>query len=725
VWQSRIPPPGTVIVREPEARMTTALRAKGGVLLLVIALALSPPASAGEDPAEDRQPPRPVAHGSLVVTGEAIRIPAVSTAEAEELQSVVPLGDGSEALRDLVGADLGRMGGHGLEPYVRGQSQGDLTVLVDGAVINGGCPNRMDPPTSYATVSTTDRVVVIRGVQSLQYGPGAPGGTVIYDRRAAVFDGSGWSVDAGIGGSTWAEAPDVDLDAALGLDDWSLRLLASYRDTGNYSDGNGDEVRSAAESAGGTVMVGWRPDTDTEIELSYERSTTRDALFAGAGMDSPESTADILRFQTARTAADGRLGWRLDAFYDTVDHLMDNYSLRELTAPMAMRVPTATSTWGLRGHVELGRRNPIQIGITVESAGFDATRYSGPDPDRISTVQSILWADLERSLAGVFVEGSAGLGAATDLVYGARVDHFTAESHRADEATLNGNGPTPRQLWSMYTSNDDASWAATDVGALVRIEHRLAGWMLFGGLSRSIRVADATERWIAANSAAAPMRWVGNPGLEPARHHQLDLGVGWSGSGSSAGLTLFAADVSDYILRDRAHGQEGVLRDDSATIYRNVHARRYGVEGDVLVRLSPAVAFAGRLSWVRAENTTDHRPIAQTPPLHGNVSLSWSPARWTAAATVRFAAEQTRVDDDPTTGSGLDAGPTPGWAVLDLTGAVDVGAGFTVRAGIANAFDRGYANHLNRASAFDPSAVRVNEPGRTFWLRVHWRISDT
>ena len=39
----------------------------------------------------------------------------------------------------------------------------------------------------------------------------------------------------------------------------------------------------------------------------------------------------------------------------------------------------------------------------------------------------------------------------------------------------------------------------------------------------------------------------------------------------------------------------------------------------------------------------------------------------------------------------------------------------------ANVFDRTYANHLNRASAFDPNAVRVNEPGRTLWLRVGWR----
>ena len=53
--------------------------------------------------------------------------------------------------------------------------------------------------------------------------------------------------------------------------------------------------------------------------------------------------------------------------------------------------------------------------------------------------------------------------------------------------------------------------------------------------------------------------------------------------------------------------------------------------------------------------------------------------------------------------------------------ATRLGAGFSLTAGVANIFDLDYANHLNRASLFDPDPVRVNEPGRTYWLRVRWR----
>jgi len=664
---------------------------------------------------------KPVVHGSVDVTAEAIAVPALTIVSREEVRSTTPIGDGSEVLRDITGADLSRMGGHGLEPFIRGLSQGELTVLLDGATVHGGCPNRMDPASSYSATETTDSVMVMRGVQTLRYGSGAPGGTIIFDRVVPDFQDTNWEADLSVGGSSWSVNPDFALDAAFGFGDFSLRVLGSYRNSDNYEDGDGVEVRSAAASTSGTVMGGWRPDELTMFELSYEYSATDDALFAGAGMDSPETTADIIRFQSERSAGDGRIGWRIDAFANQVDHLMDNYSLRPLMAPMAMTVPSETMTWGLRGHVEIGLDNPHLIGVTVESANADATRYAGPNPEMVAGKQSVLWADVTNDQYGAFFEGTAPIGDATQIVYGARIDHVTAEAARADEKTMGGNGPAPRQLWLNYTGNGNDDWSKTDFGGLVRIEHRMGSWQLLGGLSRTVRSADATERYLGANSAMTPMRWIGNPGLGNAVSHQIDLGAGWRHASSAVNFTVFGADVSDYILRDRAHGQEGILLSDNANIYRNVDAQRFGAEADARFQLSSPLTLSAGIAWVWAENTTDDRPIAQTPPLHGNVGLVWAKPGWNAGCVLRFADKQTRVDDNKMTGSGLDVGQTPGWAVLDLNGGFGIGAGFNVQAGVANVFGKAYANHLNRANAFDPVEIQVNEPGRTYWLRLGWR----
>ena len=66
-------------------------------------------------------------------------------------------------------------------------------------------------------------------------------------------------------------------------------------------------------------------------------------------------------------------------------------------------------------------------------------------------------------------------------------------------------------------------------------------------------------------------------------------------------------------------------------------------------------------------------------------------------------------------------GETPGYAVFDLSGSYTLPAGLSVQAGVENVFDELYADHLNRANPFDPDQVRVNEAGRTLWVKLRWR----
>ncbi|SBV36671.1 hypothetical protein STPYR_11601 [uncultured Stenotrophomonas sp.] len=45
---------------------------------------------------------------------------------------------------------------------------------------------------------------------------------------------------------------------------------------------------------------------------------------------------------------------------------------------------------------------------------------------------------------------------------------------------------------------------------------------------------------------------------------------------------------------------------------------------------------------------------------------------------------------------------------------------------VDNLFDRAYAEHLNLAGSadfgFPADPVRINEPGRTFWLKLDYRL---
>lgn len=98
---------------------------------------------------------------------------------------------------------------------------------------------------------------------------------------------------------------------------------------------------------------------------------------------------------------------------------------------------------------------------------------------------------------------------------------------------------------------------------------------------------------VASNSSRPDGRWVGNPGLDASQHHQLDLGVSSLSKPRQISAVAFFDSASDFILRDRARGQPGILRADGASIYRNVAAELYGLEVDLWQRLARHVSRRG------------------------------------------------------------------------------------------------------------------------------------
>jgi iron complex outermembrane receptor protein len=659
----------------------------------------------------------------IEVLGDWPVMPSVRILDRQEL-APVPIGDGADLLRGVAGVTVGRMGGHGLEPRIRGLGEANLNVQVDGAYVHGGCPNRMDPPSSFASPNSFDEVTVIKGVQTMRFGPGGTAGTVIYQRNVPELPESRtWRTEVAASYGSWHQQPELGVDAGWARGGVFLRAQGGVRSFDSYEDGSGETVRSAFDSEHLNLMAGFGKATTGQIELGLEAVRTDDALFAGAGMDSPEDSNDTyrLKFHRAERLV-GLTNYKVDLYYSGVDHLMDNYSLRPLTAPMAMRVPSTSDTFGGTASADLvvSTNLVLTIGLDYQENLREALRFAGPNPDSVEVLQSVMWPDASLAQGGLFVEGQQLLGGKSRLVFGGRLDRFSA---RADKADLKpaGMNRSPNQLYEYYYGLQAGDWSASELSGLFRYERHVAQKLtFFTGMSRSTRAADTTERYLGSNNMAAPNRWVGNPQLEPAKHHQLDLGLASRDESSSWSVTAFLDDVNDFILRDRAHGQEGILRDDNATIYRNVEARLIGLEVEASYRPGERLGISGVASGVRGENRMDDRPIAQIPPLQGWVQIDYGPERWGVQGLLRWAASQTRVDDDPLTGSGQDFGETPGYGVLDISTRYRILRSLDLIAGVDNVFDRTYANHLNRGNLFDPDPVRINEPGRTVWIRLSW-----
>ncbi len=262
----------------------------------------TPPAPAEDSTKQDGNDVQslPIVRADIDVVGALPETPAITTLGKDELHAGQAKGAG-DLLRVVPGVSSSRMGGHGLDPRVRGLGESSIRILVDGAEIHGGCPNRMDPPSSYAAVEAFDEITVVRGVQTLRYGT-APG-TVLFEREPVRFSDDSWwrvGVNAVVGSNN--DGPALGFNAAVGTPKLSFRAAADRLTMDSYSDGNGEEIASAFDSKNALLGLGWTPDSLTSLSLSYDINRTSDALYAGAGMDSPFSDNDTVRLKFRRGA---------------------------------------------------------------------------------------------------------------------------------------------------------------------------------------------------------------------------------------------------------------------------------------------------------------------------------------------------------------------------------------------------------------------------------------
>ena len=688
-------------------------------LVPIVAGFAAPALPAADTPAAPQREPHTLPN--VVVIGTRLPALARDTLDSDALRAP-GAADLGEVLRSISGVSAARMGGHGLEPVIRGQSQGQINVRIDGMELHGGCPNRMDPPTSLAHAASIDRVTVIKGVQTLRHGPGGGAGTVLIERDLP------WR-QPGLGLSTLLGAGDNVLDWQAGADAaWrgeraALRAQVSTESHPDYEDGDGVAVRSAYRRRTGNLMLGWEAADGLRFTLGAESARTHDAHYAGAGMDAPLDALDSLRIGAQGPLGAGEVEAR--AWDARVDHVMDNYSLRPL-AGMAMRTPSSADTRGVfLGYGLAWPESGWSLTAALDHARTDrlAIRYAGPSPDQVTMPNALVWPDTANRRTGLLLEAEKQFDSGSLWRFGVRTDRFESDARRALEAPAPGQ-PSPATWYARYHGEQPIARSDDGLGALLRFEHALSPDLTaFAGASRSVRAPDATERYLASAAAMPAMRWIGNPGLVPETHQQLDAGLAWRGRRAGVSVVGFVDRIDEFILRDRARGQDGILLVDGASTYRNVDARLHGLELEGSLELPQEWRLSAQLAWVRGENLDDARALAQIPPLDLTLEARRATRLGEWSARLRAADRQDRVDADPATGSGLDARATPGFAVLDLGWRHRIGP-HVLRVRLDNVFDRTYALHLNRANVdpFNPDAVQVNEPGRSLGLSWEWRF---
>ncbi len=647
-----------------------------------------------------------------------------------------------------------RNGAAGASPILRGQVGPRVLSLCDGIRINNGAlfggPN---PFLDQIPPVAIERLEVLRGPGSLQYGSDAIGGVVnVITRRVHEYPAEGILY----GGSTTTRYGSVDdllsNDTYAWIAGHSLSLMAGggFQDVKDYEGGGGfgevDDTRY--ETDGFFAKLSWKPSERHFVELSFQRFHRDDVHRYTTSKTNPSGIPTLLdpdeERDLGKLSYEGRelASWlrSLDAYAYAQQYDSLGYRTTETPTRFDRRETTADQSVygaGFQGvtPVRLGREHRLLWGgdYRLEKLGSAV---------RLRSTSKTTGAVTLTEPAGNTPDGSYQVFDGFLMTEVSLRENLTFSAGVRYEVTNLDSAPRPIDLvppftlddidlnawWHSLTWNAGAVWWMTD-------ELGLAADVATG--FRAPNYGDALRFGVPTHASYAQ---VPSPGVEPEEAIQYEVGPRYVDKRVTATLTGYYLDLDPTI----------VPLDSGTVTVPGVGVRQArrnqtigsgfvrGVELGVEVRPLDGLTVFGSLAYAYGRDEFLDAPMRFVPPLNGNIGVCYERPgahRWWVEANVRLVDRYTRhAPDDETdaafaTDPGLGSPNTttnpplrsdfdlPGYAVVYLRGGVElfrkgnVGGNLTVS--IENLLNREYREAFSR-QIVDPGINVVTAVELTF-----------
>jgi iron complex outermembrane receptor protein len=640
----------------------------------------------------------------VVVTAAPMTTPTTIELDPKVPRQPLPAHDGADFLKSVPGFSIMRKAGTDGEPNFRGMGGSRVNILADDQNIFGGCSMRMDAPTAYIFPEIYDKVTVIKGPQTVLYPGHGSAATVRFEKEQKTYDKPGYDIHAsGLVGSFGRH--DEVVDANLGNKDYFATFTGSNSKSDNYKDGNGNEVHSKYHRYSASSSVGVTPDNNKRFELSAGRSNGY-AAYA-------DRTMDGTKFLRENIAGKGQIK-NVSDLVEKIDFQVSRNTIFH-TMSKAMRgtpseymdVTHDTNAARITSDLNLRATTRAKIGFDYSQA-----KHGGNMPGMGAIA---ITEDSEFKNTALFAEITEELSKGNKFIAGYRGDYWSVIDKRS----------------SM--SSDTAGQTRTELtnSGFARLENQLSSLQntnSFIGIGRSERMPDYWElisnRRDGSANPSDSMKTNTHSALQSTKTektYQLDAGLIHKSSRFEAGASFFYNQIKDFILVDARSTPDYVSGMNGTPSSRNIDAQTHGFELTSSYALTNVVKFNSSVAYVKGKNETDGLPLAQLAPLEGRLALAYDDKKYSYGALLRLVAPKDEVAVGQGNISGQDVAKSGGFGIFSLNAGYKPNKKTLIAAGVDNVFDKAYAEFISRAGASVAGytqTTRVNEPGRTAWLKA-------
>ncbi len=627
-----------------------------------------------------------------------------------------------EYFRQINGGNAIKKGGFALDPVLRSFKYDQLNVQYDGGIkCWGGCPNRMDPPTSHIQSDDIERIEILKGPFNVRFGQTMGGVVNLVMKKPNHFKENYISGSAMIGYESVSKGKRGRLSINGKRNAFDYYLAGGTKEYSNYTTGSNIEVPSSFQLSDYTVKAGYQHENNHRMQVSYRQSFADNIDYPGLPMDAKDDDTDILAFDYSGRSINKTIHLLTLKLYKTnVYHKMDNENRPNRTALHA-EVKAFTKTYGGRAEIGLSTFNASRLYFGMDYYSLSKTgdreravfknMCNGMVFEEPMLFTDHVWQDSEIADLGIFSELDFHLNHRMIGKAGFRYDIIQSEIKDPSIQFTDAYGEISDFDSDNYTGMLSFSF----------LPNATTEWSLL--LGRGMRAPSITERYVNHLPIGSDAHeYFGNPYLKSEVNHQIEIAFGKNERSYSLRTSIYYSQFIDYISAkiDTSLNKVYMACIDPKDVkrFQNIsNAHQFGFETELSGTLWKNINYHGSVSYTIGDNLDENEPLPEVPPLVGRLTIQYRSDNnpFTYEMSGRFVAEQNRVS------SLFGETATPGFNIFDLHVTYNRDQ-WNIKVGIQNLLNENYYEHLSRKYKNMPDSYLLYEPGRNMVVNILYKF---
>jgi len=592
----------------------------------------------------------------------------------------------------------------GGSPFVRGLTGNQTLIMIDGIRLNNSTfrygPNQY---LNTININSIQRVEVMRGSGSVQYGSDALGGTVHFITKAPSLNSDGNNYKLGVNGKYLSDNMEKSgfIDFDYSGESFAFNSLVSYKNFGDIVAGGdlGKEIPSSYNELAANLKSLFKITDSYLLTLSYDYV----------------KQSDVNRFD--QVTQRGYEYYKFDPQVRQLAYLKNNF----------------------KTYSEIFN----DINLTISWQKSDETRKKKKENSSIQTIENdkvnVFGTNLEIiSLFSKSWKASSGAELYYDYVNSSKEIFDVLDNSRTSLRGLYADGSTALNfsLYSLYNilfGNFDINFGLRYNANSIDIKDEMFGdvsispMALTGHASIQYYVTDFMQFIGRINTAYRTPNIndlssfgsfdygieVPNNDLSPEQSLNFEVGLKTRANSLTGSLFIYRNNLSNLI--DRVGSTyNGDLTYQGEKVYTKVNVGEafiQGIEGDVTYQFSRIFSIYSFLNYTYGQNISKDEPMRRIPPLNGNLSIIYNYNSVKLSVEYLFASKQDRLSSGDIDDHRIPDGGTPGWQVLNLYGSYRFDS-FLLSTGLLNIFNVAYRTH----------GSGIDGIGRSLFVAIHYQF---